>query len=169
MKKIVFSFFLVLVFAAPAFSQMDEGSAADHHGGKTPMIETDDMSGMMGDMNLCMGRVDQLGLSDDQIAKLKAIHREMQKKRVRCDADLKIAKIDLSEIMDVKDFNMDKAAAIVKKTGDLKTAFYLAMLADIKEVRSVLTDTQFKQMRKMMMGMRICGARTEAKMMMPKP
>jgi Spy/CpxP family protein refolding chaperone len=57
------------------------------------------------------------------------------------------------EIMEVKDFDLEKASAAVKKIADIKTAHHLEMLTAMKEMRSILTDEQFKNMKKMHMEM----------------
>jgi len=54
------------------------------------------------------------------------------------------------EIMEVKDFDLEKAGAAVKKIADLKTAHHLEMLKAMKEMRTMLTDDQFKKMQTMM-------------------
>ena len=74
--------------------------------------------------------------------------------------------IELMEIMDVKDFDLEKASAAVKKIAEIKTAHHLEMLTAMKEMRSILTDEQFKNMKKMMhMEM---GEKKPAKRMMKK-
>ena len=75
----------------------------------------------------------------------------MQKKQIRFKSDLKIAEIELMEIMEVKDFDLDKATAAVKKIEDMKTARHLEMLKAMKDMRTILTDEQFKNMHKMCM------------------
>jgi Spy/CpxP family protein refolding chaperone len=105
----------------------------------------------MGDMEgMCIEHADMMGLTDDQITKMKPIHREMQKKQARFKADQRIAEIELMEIMDVKDFDLEKASAAVKKIAEIKTAHQLEMLKAMKEMRTILTDEQFKKMKKMM-------------------
>ena len=113
MKKIVFALLLTVVFAVPAFSQMDMPMKG-HGGGHGPMMEMDHMDMMGGDM-MCMEQANKMGLTDDQLMKMKPIHNEMQKKQAQFQADLKIAKIELMEIMEVKDFDLDKAGSAVKK------------------------------------------------------
>jgi len=105
------------------------------------------MGGMMG---MCLKNADKLGLTDDQVNKITPIHREMQKKMIRAKADLEIARIELKEIMAVKDFDLEKAGAQVRKIEDIRTNKHLEMLKSMKEVRSILTDEQFKKMKKMM-------------------
>lgn len=101
-------------------------------------------------MGICIEQADKIGLTDDQLTKMKPAHREMQKKQARYRADLKIAELELMEIMEVKDFDLENASAAVKKIADIKTAHHLEMLQSMKEVRGMLTDDQFKKMKKIM-------------------
>ena len=150
MKKIVFAMLLMVVFAVPAFSQMKDIPMKGHGEGHGPMMEMDHMDMMGGDM-MCMEHADKMGLTDDQMMKMKPLHREMQKKQIRSKANLKIAEIELMEIMEVKDFDLDKATSAVKKIEDMKTAQHLEMLKAMKDMRAILTDEQFKKMHKMCM------------------
>jgi len=68
--------------------------------------------------------------------------------------------------MEVKDFDLDKANTAVKKIEDIKTAQHLEMLKTMKDMRTILTDEQFKNMHKMYMKM---GEKKHGKMMMHKP
>lgn len=150
MKKIVLAGLLTLVFAVPAFSQMKGASMHEERTGHGQMMEMDHMD-EMGDMTgMCVEHADRMGLSDDQLLKMKPIHRDMQKRQARFKADVKIAEIELMEIMDVKDFDLEKASSAVRKSAELKTAHQLENLKAMKEVRSQLTDEQFKNMKKMM-------------------
>ncbi|GFE60661.1 Spy/CpxP family protein refolding chaperone [Geobacter sp. AOG2] len=137
---------LTLSAPAPGFSQMMDMSANAHKGQAMEMGTMD----KMGDMaNMCAEHADKMGLSEDQTRKMKPIHWEMQKKQARFKADVKIAEIELMEIMDVKDFDLEKAGMAVKKIADIKTAHHLEMLKDMKEMRAILTDEQFKKMKTM--------------------
>ena len=150
MKKIVLSLLLTVVFAVPAFSQMTDMSMKEHREGHGQMMEMGNMDNM-GDMaGMCIEHADMMGLTDDQIMKIKPLHREMQKKQAQFKADLKIAEIELVEIMEVKDFDLEKASSQVKKIEEIKTAHHLEMLKAMKEMRTILTDEQFKKMKKMM-------------------
>ncbi len=164
MKKIVFALLLTVVFAVPAFSQMDMPMKG-HGEGHGQMMEMGNMDMMGGDM-ICMEHADKMGLTDDQMMKMKPLHREMQKKQIRSKADLKIAEIELKEIMEVKDFDLDKATYTVKKIEDIKTAQHLEMLKAMKDMRAILTDDQFKKMHKMCIKP---GEKKPEKGMMNKP
>jgi len=155
MKKIVLLLSL-LIFAAPAFSQMHHEPMKDcpncdmhmpEMGGKMGMGGMDRMGEMMG---MCLANAEKMGLTPEQIKKITPIHREMQKKHVRYKADMKIAEMEKMEIMEVKEFDLDKAVAAAKKISDIQTAHQLDMLKSMKAVRTILTDEQFKKMQQMM-------------------
>jgi Spy/CpxP family protein refolding chaperone len=149
MKKMFFSLLLTIVFAVPAFSQMNDMSMQSRGEEQGQMMAMDNME-MGGDM-MFMEHANKMGLTDEQMAKMKPLHTEMQKKQIRSKADLKIAEIELMEIMEVKDFDQDKATSAVEKIEDIKTAQHLGMLKAMKDMRAILTDEQFKNMQKMCM------------------
>ena len=167
MRKIVLSLLLTVVFAVPAFSQMKDMPMKEHKGGHGQMMEMGNMDKMGDMMVMCIEHAEEMGLTDDQIMKMKSLHREMQKKQVRFQADRKIAEIELMEIMEVKDFDLEKANSAVKKIAEIKTAHHLEMLKAMKEIRTILTDEQFKKMKKRMC-MKTCEKEPE-KRMMKKP
>lgn len=165
MKKILIPLLLVVLGSMPAFSQMMEMPMMAHGGGHGQMLEMGGMDMMEGNM-MCMEHARRLGLTDDQMMKMKPIHRDMQKKQIRFRADLKIAEMELAEIMEVKDFDLDKANTAAKKIEDIKTTQHLEMLKAMKEMRTILTDEQFKNMHKMCMRM---DMKKHGKIMMKKP
>jgi Spy/CpxP family protein refolding chaperone len=167
MKRLVLSLLLSVLFALPAFAEMDM-PMMERGGGHGPMMGMGGMEGMGDMMGMCLANADKIGLTDEQIKKIKPIHREMQKKRAQFQADLKIAEVDLMEIMDVKDFDLEKASAQVKKIADIKTAHHLEMLKTMKEVRSILTEEQFRKMQKLM-HTKMEGKKPGKKKMMKKP
>ena len=150
MKRFVLALSLLAVFALPAFAEMKDRGMRGHGEGHGQMMAMGTMDRMGTMMAMCVDHADKLGLSDDQLAKLKPVHRAMQRKQVQFKADRQLAEIDFMEIMEVKDFNLDLATAAVQKIAQIQTAHHLEMLKSMKEVRSLLTDEQFKAMKKMM-------------------
>jgi Spy/CpxP family protein refolding chaperone len=167
MKRVILSVLLSIVLATPAFSQMKDMSMMNHceeHGrmmGICPMDKMGDMTGM------CIEHQDKMGLTDAQVIKMKPVHNDMKKKQAKFKADLTIAEIELTEIMDVKDFDIEKARSAVKKIADIKTAHHLEMLTAMQEMRIILSDDQFKKMKKMM-SMKMDDKKPAKKMMKMK-
>lgn len=106
----------------------------------------DKMSGMMA---RCICHAYEMGLSDDQIKKIKPVHSEMQKKQAQFIADLKIAEIELMETLEVKKFNLEIANNAVNQIADITKTHHLAMLKAIKEMRDIFSDQQFKEINSM--------------------
>lgn len=155
MKKLVLLLLLVVI-ATPAFAQMkdepmkpcqDCDMYRPQMGGMMGVGGVDRMDEMMG---MCLKHADKIGLTPDQVKKITPIHREMEKKHVRYKADVKIAEMEKMEIMEVKDFDLEKAAAAVKKIADIRTAHQLDMLKSMKEARAILTEDQFRRMKQLM-------------------
>ena len=152
MKKVLFTMLLTAVFAVPAYSQMKDKPAKATEC-KECNLQKPDMGhmDMMGDMmGMCIKNADKIGLSEEQKKKITPLHQEMQKKQIRFQADLKIAHLEMKEIMEPKDFDLEKATAAAKKTEEMKTAYHVEMLKSMKEVRSVFTEEQYKKLRAMM-------------------
>jgi oligoribonuclease (3'-5' exoribonuclease) len=53
------------------------------------------------------------------------------------------------EIMELKDFDLEKANIAFKKIADITTAHHMEILKAMKEIRVNLTEEQFKKMQKM--------------------
>ena len=168
--------FLAFGVPVPGFSQQmkdmpmkghgegyGRGMGMGDHGQMMGMGQMDMMGDMMG---MCTQRADKMGLSEDQVLKMKPVTIDMQKKQARFRADLKIAQIELMEIMDVKDFDLEKANAAVKKIDDIRLSHQLEMVKAMKEMRNILTDEQFKESKKMMP--MHTGGKKPAKRMMKK-
>jgi Spy/CpxP family protein refolding chaperone len=158
---------LAIGTAVPVYSAMRDMSMMPPGGGHMPMMGMENMDKMDEMMGMCLQNADKIGLTEEQIAKIKPLHNEMRKKQARYKADQKIAEIEMTEIMDVKDFDLEKANAAVRKIADLKTAHQMEMLKSMKEVRAGLTDEQFGKMKKMMMSMQM-GGKKQAKRPMKK-
>ncbi|RPJ05372.1 MAG: hypothetical protein EHM37_21765 [Deltaproteobacteria bacterium] len=142
---------LALTLAAPAFSQMTDMPMMKGHGmGHGPMMDMGCMDRMGDMMGMCLQHAEMMGLTDDQLMKMKPIHSEMQKKQARFRADLKIAEIELTDIVEKQDFDLDKANTAVRKIEGIRTAHHLDMLKSMKEMRTLLTDEQFRKMKTMM-------------------
>ena len=141
---------LVLTAAVPATAQMADMPMKGHGMGHGPMMAMGQMDRMGDMMGMCLEHAEMIGLTDDQLAKMKPIHSEMAKRQAQFEADLKIAEIELMEIVEVKDFNLERANSAARKIEGIKTAHHLEMLKAMKEMRELLTDEQFKKMKTMM-------------------
>ena len=148
MKRILLSFVCALLFALPAQAEMN-GMAMIGPGEGHVSMETGGMERMTENMGACLQHADKIGLTAEQVQKITPIHREMKKSQIRFQADLKLAEMEHMEIMEVKDFDLAKASESIKKIAELKTAHHLEMLKLMKEIRSNLTEEQFKKIKEL--------------------
>lgn len=167
MNRIALTLLLTIVFAAPALSQMTDMPMKGHRQGHRDVMQMDHMNRMGHMMGMCIKHAGKMGLTDDQVMKMRPLHSEMQKTQVRFKADRKIAEIELMEVMEVKDFDIEKAGSAVRKIAEMEAAHRLEMLRTIREMRSVLTDEQFGKTKKMMFMMKM-GEKKPARKMIKK-
>lgn len=163
MKKAILALILATALTAPGFAQaemtMKDYKSVNPHAGMGRMSAGECCvgcgsrgSGMgmgrmdkMEDMvNMCLAHAGMMGFDNEQMAKVRPIRRDMQRKQIQYKSQLKLAEMDLAEIMEVKDFDLNKASAAVKNIADIKARYHLEMLKHMKDVRSIMTDSQFK-------------------------
>ncbi|MBE0505043.1 MAG: periplasmic heavy metal sensor [Desulfuromonadales bacterium] len=115
------------------------------------------MSGMMGGGGMhgmmeqrmehmfYLDRADALGLSADQVSRLKAIHVDCRKKNIRNMAEAKIARLELSELLAGDSWTMKDAEALVRKVQTLEGDIQVRHLQAVSDARKVLTAEQRQQ------------------------
>ncbi len=106
----------------------------------------------------------KLGLSDTQREAIRAVHLKTKKEMIRKIADIKIAKIELMEILSKDPVDMAAVESVVKKIENLRVEMKMMRIKAMEEIKSNLNDEQKKKFRLMMMkhfamkeGRRGCG------------
>ena len=87
----------------------------------------------------------KLGLTDDQISKIKAIHRENEKKKIRHSADLEIARIELEETLRSDEIDKSAIDELVDRMGELHKQQIRGSVDHLLAVREVLDATQIEK------------------------
>jgi Spy/CpxP family protein refolding chaperone len=144
----------------PCMAASDSGSMAPMMGMRSGEKMGDmmgaGMSGMMHDgqmgmMKQRMGhmffldRVEELGLSSEQVSKLKAIHVECREDNIRNVAKTKIARLDLSELLSGDTWTLEEAEPLVRMVQKLEGDIRVRHLQAVSDARKVLTAEQLKQ------------------------
>jgi len=99
--------------------------------------------------SLYLNKAEALGLSEAQITQLQKIKISTQKAAIMKEADLKIAKIELDELMQNAKAKRSDLEARAKKVEDLKSQMRLAQFKAKLDARSVLTPAQLEQAQSM--------------------
>lgn len=104
--------------------------------------------GMMGqrmEHMFFLDRADELGLSTDQVSRLKAIHVDCRKENIRTAAEAKIARLELSELLSGDSWTLNDVESLVRKVQTLEGDIHVRHLQAVSDARKVLTAEQLQQ------------------------
>jgi Spy/CpxP family protein refolding chaperone len=92
-----------------------------------------------------LDHAEQLGLSAEQVNKLKAIHVECRKENIRNAAEAKIARLELTDLLSGDSWKLKDAEPLVRKVQKLEGDIQVRHLQAVSDARKVLTAEQLKQ------------------------
>jgi Spy/CpxP family protein refolding chaperone len=90
-----------------------------------------------------------LGLTDEQVGRLRALKAEQRKAAVRQRADLAVARLELEEMLGAATVDEKALAAKIKAVSDMQAAAMKARLEARLAVRKVLSAEQFSKLQAM--------------------
>ncbi|MBI5102833.1 MAG: periplasmic heavy metal sensor [Nitrospirae bacterium] len=99
--------------------------------------------------HMMMEKLASLGLDDRQKEEIKGIHLKTKKEMIRKKADIKVAGIELKEILGKETVDLQAAEAKVKQLESLKTEMKMTHIRTHEEVKSKLTPEQRKKFNEM--------------------
>jgi len=108
------------------------------HGGH--MMDFDDMR-----HGSVLNQADKLGLSDDQISKLNTLRVAERKDIIQKEAEVKVARLDLSELVASNHWTVKDAEPLIHKLENLEGDIHLRHLQALSDARNILTAEQLKQ------------------------
>lgn len=94
-----------------------------------------------------LDRADELGLSPEQISKLKALHSDCRKDNIRNVAEAKIARLDLADLLPRNNWALKDAEPLVRKVQKLEGDIQVRHLKALSDARKVLTTEQQQKAR----------------------
>ena len=84
----------------------------------------------------------ELGLSPDQVNKLKSLQMDLTRTRIRAEADIQIADAELSALEQDEKADLGALEAKVKQSEALRSALRLAVIKTKRDVLAILTPEQ---------------------------
>jgi len=93
----------------------------------------------------------RLGLTDDQTAKLKELRRNYLKETTMQSARVRVAELELADLLDEKKLDASKIEKKVKEIESLKSELMMGRLRSLIKSADFLTPEQFTQFRAMTM------------------
>ena len=103
------------------------------------------MMGMSHLQGFYLSQAEELGLNPTQIAKLEKIKSEAQKALIKKEADLKIARLELQDLMKDPKARRSELEAKAKRVENLKSEIRLAEFKATLDARAVLTPEQLQK------------------------
>lgn len=89
----------------------------------------------------------EIGLSDEQAAQIREIHTGARKAAIARNADLRIARMELSELMRAATLDEAAIAARVARIGELQATALKARTESMLAVRRLVSAEQFEKMQ----------------------
>lgn len=123
---------LCLIGASDSSSFAAQGHAQVQHGGHD-QEEQDDHSAHY--LKHLLKHAKDIGLTQEQIGKLKALQLEFKRTEARLEADVKIAKLDLQDLLEDEKADL---GAIQAKVGQLKNSEGACLFAAIKSKHNAM-------------------------------
>jgi len=149
MKKlglsIITAAFLIGVAVASANAFMDGGKGMGGEMGMGPGCGMCMWDGAHGRHMISM-----LGLDDNQTAQVKPILYKLQKEMIKKRADIKVAEIELEEILGKDPVDMNTAEPKIKQIAALKADAAITHIQGIAALKAKLTAEQKKKLTEMM-------------------
>ncbi|HUV05173.1 MAG TPA: periplasmic heavy metal sensor [Armatimonadota bacterium] len=113
------------------------------------------MKGMRGPFMMMPWKIlmhsEELGLSEDQMARIRDTHTNMRKQKVKLHSEIKLLKIDLQNLLMQDQVNMQEIEQKVREMSKLKADMHLAWIQAMQDMRNALTPDQRKQIKSMIM------------------
>ena len=130
--------------APGSMPQMMDPGMMDHGMMGAGMMRMGMMDGPMAHA-FYLDRADELGLSADQVAKFKALQSDSRRDNIRNAAEVKIARLELADLLDDKNWSLKDAEPLIRNVQKLEGDVQVRYLQAMSGARKVLTAEQLKQ------------------------
>lgn len=146
--------FAVATFtSATVFAQMGMMGGDKGHGFEKRHGEMSGKMGMSRGGPFSVERMREvLNLSEEQEQQMRKLRMDYKKENIRKHADLKVARLELSELMQEKNMNMGKVEKKVRQVEGIQGNLMLFRINNLMKAKEFLSDEQFDKFRKMTRG-----------------
>jgi periplasmic protein CpxP/Spy len=101
-----------------------------------------------------MAMMQKLNLTDDQQAQIRKLHVDFQKKEIQNQAKVRLARLDLSQMMQVDKPDRSALEKAIRDISATETDTKIARMDEMLAIRNVLTPDQQKMWKQQMMNRR---------------
>ena len=101
---------------------------------------------------LMLSYKEELGLSDEQIKKIKALKLETEKSLIKTDAEIDVIALDIKAEMWMDPLDTNAVNKLVDKKYELKKGKAKSLVAAYAELKGILTEEQKAKMKELYKG-----------------
>jgi len=94
-----------------------------------------------------LDRAAELGLSSEQVDKLKTLQTECRKDNIRNVAELNIVRLELADLLATDNWSLQDTENLVRKAQKMEGDIQVRHLQALNAARKILTEEQLKQAR----------------------
>ena len=91
----------------------------------------------------------ELGLSDEQVKQLTQIFSQMTKARIKQRADIRIAELELGELLEADPVDMGQVEGKLKAIEGLRTTLRLSLIKAHEQAKGILTPEQRQKLERL--------------------
>ncbi len=100
-------------------------------------------------ISLLLRNREKVGLSDDQIKKLEQLRSDFEKETIRNEADIRVAEIDLNNLLQAPSADMAKIEAKIREVERLRADLRIARIRAIDKAKALLSAEQRKRLQEL--------------------
>jgi hypothetical protein len=112
-------------------------------------------------ISLMLRHRERLGLSLDQIKQLEQLRSDFAKESIRSEANLRIAEMDLSSLLETQPVDMAKVEAKVREIERLRGDIRLARIRSIEKGKAQLSAEQRRKLQELEADQNFAGLETK--------
>jgi Spy/CpxP family protein refolding chaperone len=101
-------------------------------------------------ISLLLRNRERLGLSDDQVKKLEQLRSDFEKETIRNEADIRVAEIDLTNLLKASNADPGKIEAKVREIERLRGDLRIARIRAIEKGKALLSSDQRKRLEELL-------------------
>jgi Spy/CpxP family protein refolding chaperone len=106
-------------------------------------------------ISLLLRNREKMGLSEDQVKKLEQLRSDFEKETIRNEADIRVAEIDLNNLLQAPSGDMPKIESKIREIERLRADLRIARIRAIDKGKALLSADQRKKLQELISDQRL--------------
>jgi Spy/CpxP family protein refolding chaperone len=100
-------------------------------------------------ISLLLRNREKIGLSEEQVRKLEQLRSDFEKETIRNEADIRVAEIDLNNLLQAPSADLGKVEAKIREIERLRADLRIARIRAIEKGKALLSPDQRKRLQEL--------------------